>query len=276
MPSLRPSRCTPSACGDSDAGVSPLLTSDEDIAKDLWTIGHNAVHAEVQQAMHLVRIVDRPDMHVEPTTVRPVDECLSHHRNGAGPYRHLCSPGVRPSRQSGGETSGLTWSEARAQLGADHRPDPTQARIAECADTDAVKTRGSSQCGHQFVNRPIGLAVDVDLRRRERRKQFVQQWNRFTTIDACRGHLGPWQVGNRSRPTACPLEISIMKRNEDPIGREVYISLKVCVPEGYRVFERRHRVLRVDPSSSSMCKREHSVELEKWVSGDWTRNGHLR
>ena len=42
----------------------------EDRRKDLRAIGHDGVDPEVEETMHLFRVVNRPDVHVDPARER--------------------------------------------------------------------------------------------------------------------------------------------------------------------------------------------------------------
>src|SRR6478735_11611696 len=66
-------------------GTSPL----EHSSQHRREVGHDAVDAEVEQAVHLVRIVDGPDVHVASEAVRRLDERRRHDLHGAVTDRDL-------------------------------------------------------------------------------------------------------------------------------------------------------------------------------------------
>mgnify|MGYP007000258833 CR=1 len=53
----------------------------KDRRKDLGAIGHDRVDAEVKESMHLLRVVDRPDVHVDSAPVSELDEPASDNRD---------------------------------------------------------------------------------------------------------------------------------------------------------------------------------------------------
>ena len=46
----------------------------------LWFVGHDAVHPEVEESLHLSRLIDRPHMDVHPPAVGVLNEATGHHR----------------------------------------------------------------------------------------------------------------------------------------------------------------------------------------------------
>src|SRR3954462_13484768 len=51
---------------ETDASHRPLAASPEHVTQRDDVVGHQPVHAQVQQAVHLGGPVDRPDMHLLP------------------------------------------------------------------------------------------------------------------------------------------------------------------------------------------------------------------
>ena len=52
------------------ASLEPLAATLQHLLQDLGPVGHQAVDAEVEQAVHLDRVVDRPDVDLDAVPVR--------------------------------------------------------------------------------------------------------------------------------------------------------------------------------------------------------------
>ena len=74
----------------------PLAAADEHVAQQFGPVGHDAVHPEVKQRIHQLRVVHRPDMHVQTGLLRPADD-----RSGSQPDRQL-SAAHRPAGERRG------------------------------------------------------------------------------------------------------------------------------------------------------------------------------
>src|SRR6516165_1295642 len=63
------------------AGV-PLAAGGEDVPQRHGLVGHDAIHPEVEQVLHVGPLVDGPDMNLEPERLGAVDEGRGGHGDG--------------------------------------------------------------------------------------------------------------------------------------------------------------------------------------------------
>ena len=92
----------------------PLTAADEDVLQDRGDVGHDAVDAQVEQADHLVLVVDRPHVHLDAAPVARPDEAARHHRDAVGPCRHLRREHRRAGDAQGAQQPDLDLPGARA------------------------------------------------------------------------------------------------------------------------------------------------------------------
>ncbi len=98
-------------------------TALQHLPEDRRPIGHDAVDAEVEQAVHLVFIVDRPHVDLDAAPVRAGDEAFVDDREA-------CSPSPAPGRSSYGVTTcRRTRSSAMSsRTGAGAHTGPSRSR----------------------------------------------------------------------------------------------------------------------------------------------------
>ena len=145
-------------------GLVPLTALGEDVAEHLGTVGHDAVHAEIEQPVHFVGVVDRPHVHRHAASVGVADEPLGDDRDTLGsgrrpiPHRHL-----RDSYGSAGGSSceaqrgDFLWAHARQQFRTEQCAELGEARVAERSEADAVDRL------QRRINAASGPAAASDL-----------------------------------------------------------------------------------------------------------------
>ena len=106
--------------GSSADYLDPLASTDQDFLEQIQAVGHDPVHAKIQEPLHLGGFVDGPHMHVTAQAVRAAQEPGRHHlhrpvadRNlenvdaGKQPACQRCRQhGAQEDKQSGERTAG--------------------------------------------------------------------------------------------------------------------------------------------------------------------------
>ena len=171
-------------------------------------------------------------------------------------------PAIHPINRSEPISCGL-------ERGEQSRPEPLaqafQAAVAERSDTHAVdRSCRLDQLGQRLHGR-FRFAVDVESRVGPALEQVAHQWDRFATVDAQRGQLGPRHVDDLTCVPARPREIGVVKRDQHAVRRDVDVGLEVAVAERHRVFERRHRVLRIFAGPTAVSERDRPRPVQVGV-----------
>ena len=69
--------------------VSPLSPPHQDLLEEVGAIGDDAVDLDVEQSVHLDRVVDRPHMNLEPRGMGAGDQPAIDDADPARPHRKL-------------------------------------------------------------------------------------------------------------------------------------------------------------------------------------------
>ena len=132
------------------------------------TVGHHAVDAEVEQAVHLVGVVDGPHVHVDAEFVGPVDEPTVDDQEWPLADRHLSSVRRERSAEAERECCDAEWTECGAHVVAEESPDPEQAQILFRRQDFArvfIGIRRDDHLGEDFGDGGGGVAGSNNIRR---------------------------------------------------------------------------------------------------------------
>src|SRR6478735_7505124 len=111
-------------------------------------VGHDAVDAEIEEAVDLGFVVDRPHMHWQMLPMRVPDEALvdeGHVEQAVlvpSGDRHLGDPRAgTPHAPEDSQRRDLRWAETRQETGPTEFAEPGQAAVAERSDAHPLDRR---------------------------------------------------------------------------------------------------------------------------------------
>ena len=67
----------------------PVLSIDQDGPEQARLVGHDPIYSEVQEPVHLVGVINGPDVDLEAPVVCMAHESAVHERDASLPYRNL-------------------------------------------------------------------------------------------------------------------------------------------------------------------------------------------
>ena len=110
------------------------------------SIGHDSVDAEVQEVVHLLLVVDRPDVNMDPDRVSGLDETLVNDPNAVGSHGHLGNVAVHADSRAAIAGQPQPRDRARTHTNGHARPElgcgNPQTAIAERAETHPTMALG--------------------------------------------------------------------------------------------------------------------------------------
>lgn len=229
------------------AGSSPDTSFGQDLAEDARTVGHDPVDTEIEETMHLVGLIDGPDVDVQVEVVRPLDESTVHQGDATGAHRdlHTAAAGMTTAEaETGGPESGDCL---RSQRGAQRRTqkllETVDPAVGERADAHPLgRTEPTEQFGEGFDD-SVMLRIDVDPEIRPGGQQLLEQRDRFPSVDEGQAHLAPGEILDHPLPIGDPIEAIVMEGQHLTIGGEMRIGLDIAIPQSHRPGEGRHGVL---------------------------------
>lgn len=217
--------------------------------------------------MHLVGVVDRPDMHVERAGVRTLDEAAIHQGDaGSGDGDlHATTTGMSSSQTEARrpQLRHTLRTQRGAQIRAEQFRHPIDAPVGERADAHPIHCPElTQQCGERFDD-GIVLGIDVHAQIGPCGEQFGEQRDGFATIDQGGAHLIPGQLLDDAGAIGDTVEAVVMEGQDLPVGGEMRIGLDVSIPEFDRPGEGRHRVLGFVARSTTMGEGDGSAVVEE-------------
>src|SRR4051812_43475914 len=132
--------------------ADPLVALDQDFLQSRGAVGHDPVDTEVEEALHLGPLVDRPDVDGEVTSVGSVDEALVDKDALADVGRHLDTAGCEAARASAVAGHAQTGDAGRAE-GCAH---PAAAQLSNAAQAPV------REGGHADTVEGIAALEDLD------------------------------------------------------------------------------------------------------------------
>ena len=129
-------------------------------------VGHDAVHAEVEEPLDGGLVVDRPHVHGQVRAMRGRDESLRDDRDRSSMRRHLQAIGAearhQPERRGGTAQCDGARSHGRARPPTTKFTDPPQAAVRERSDAHAIPRVQPVEERRERYDAGVGLGVDVD------------------------------------------------------------------------------------------------------------------
>jgi hypothetical protein len=119
---------------------SPLATRFEHRLQDRGLIRHQSVDTEIEEAIHFIDIIDRPDMYLKATSVSSRDKTLCHQRELSSGRWNLRSERSLRNRSSSSESSRLDWPQTRTHPITEGLANCSKATIAEATNTYPIET----------------------------------------------------------------------------------------------------------------------------------------
>lgn len=215
--------------------------------------------------MHLLRVVDGPDMHVDPTPVSELDEPASDNRYGSEGRWHLQHVNVSECTNPGKTDDGLESRNScatGAQVTADTTLHPLCSPSTERRDTHPVlHTAVKDQIG-EWLDRRVGLGIDVDPGLREPLQHLIEPQDRIRAVDACFGDLGPREVDDSSGAVGHPVELVVVEGDQHTVSGGVDVGFEIAIPEFKSVPKRPFGVLRMGARTTSMGETDGSLISE--------------
>lgn len=205
--------------------------------------------------MHLPRVVDRPDMHVDPAPVSELDEPASDDRDGSEDGRHLQDVNIAERTYPGKTDDGLdrrAGGTPGAQVTADTALHPLGSPARERCDADPVLHTVVKDQISEWLDRRVGLGIDVDPGLREALQHLVEPQDRIRAGDARFGDLGPREVDDPSGAVGHAVELVVVERDQDAVGGGVNVGLEIAIPNLNGVPKRPFGVFRMSVRTTAM------------------------
>lgn len=249
----------------------PHPSFDQHLAQQLGTVGHDPIHAEIAQAVHLVTIVDRPHVHRDTRPVRALDEAGGRDRELPVVHGHLGRIARWDAAAGQEQPCYRPRTEGRAQAITEPLAQAPQTPVAERTHTDPIDRRGVLDHLRDRLDGGIGLAVDVHPHVGPFAEDLGERGDRRHAADAQLAQLSEAHRLDARIVTGRTAEVRIVERDEDAVCGDLHIGLEVAVPEIDRVLERGHRVLGCFAGTASMGERDRALPVQEGVG----RRRHL-
>ena len=91
---------------------------------------------------------------------------------------------------------------------------------------------GASDHLDQWLDRLVGLRIDVDPDVGPRAEDVLEQRDRFATVDQRPRHLGPGQLADDAGPVGDSIELVVVEGHEHAVGGDVDVGLEVADTRG--------------------------------------------
>ena len=143
-------------------------------------VGHDAVHPEVEEHLHLGLVIDGPHVDREAGAVRGMTNRRSMRRmpQRCGTWRQsACMRGIRPVLDAMHMPSRRDLAHRRADPPSRERSDAGHPAVGERADAHAAESVEAVDELDQRHHGVIRLRVDVEEDVIPAREQFLERWN---------------------------------------------------------------------------------------------------
>ncbi len=241
----------------------------EDRTQRLGVVGHHTIHAEIEKATDLPRIIDRPHMYVKSLAMRSRDETGRHHdkRTAAnGHLHHLDAAhreGKTPTRTQGGSNLGGPCSGAESW--AHQSLQPASAAAAERGDAHALDGPHPVEDVGQRSHRGIVFRIEVEPCVGEHCEEVVEAADLVDSRNLRPTHLRPGQFRHDALAVGDAPEDVIVKRHRHTVAGHMDISFEMGESEVDSVTKCPLRVFGMDTRSPSVGEADRAVAGEVWV-----------
>jgi regulator of sirC expression with transglutaminase-like and TPR domain len=236
------------------------------VAEYLGLIGHQPVDAEIEETVHLVRVVDGPDVDLDAPLMEMGDQPWGDDRDAAYGHRHLgClhrRNGQPEAPAASQQSESATGPRADRQLGPHERPNTVDSAIAERSDHDPIGRIGSQNRVRERLDRRVVFGVEVDAGRRKDLEELVESHDRFGSRDAGLAHLRPGEFGNEARGVGHPIQTVVVEGDRNAVEGHVHVGLDVGEPELECVAKCPFGVLGVNAGPSAMSEGDRMTDIE--------------
>ena len=146
-----------------------------------------------------------------------------------------------------------------AQVTADTALHPLGSPARERCDADPVLHTVVKDQISEWLDRRVGLGIDVDPGLREALQHLVEPQDRIRAGDARFGDLGPREVDDPSGAVGHAVELVVVERDQDAIGGGVNVGLEIAIPNLDGVPKRPFGVFRMSARTTAMG------EADRWL-----------
>jgi hypothetical protein len=167
----------------------PGAATGEHLPEHCRTIRHDSVNPEIEESVHLRRIVDGPHVDSNVATVAAPDEAGSDDRDRPSSDGNLCR--LRTAREPGEPQHGqFPRAGSGTQLSPQHAAQGADPPIVERGEAHPLERGMSLDHVDEGPSAVLALAVDVETSVRPGIEELVECRDRLGAMNACLGELG--------------------------------------------------------------------------------------
>ena len=266
--------------GFTSSCLVPGTAFSQHAAEHVGLVGHEAVDAEVEQPVHLDRLVDGPDVYREsPSVCSPHESCVDQ-GEPAGMRRNLDASDDRDAHRHTHRRQSQSRDDPRAARSAQRVTQQltgaTNTSIGERADAHPLDRTGAREQSGQRLDHCVTLRVDVHPLTREGGQQLVEQDHGARAPDSRLADLGERALVDAPVAVGDPIEPLVVERDDMSVAGEVNICLEIAKAERHRMGERLHGVLGMHACPAAMSDRDRARVIEEGVSNHRCDGSNLR
>lgn len=217
--------------------------------------------------MHLLGIVDRPDMDVERAGMGSLDEPAVDECHTSRGDRDLDTSATgmptTESKTRGPEFRDTLGSQRGAEIGSKHRSNAFDPPVGERPDTHPLNRIKIGEKRNEWFHHSVVFGIDVHPQFRPCSEKLGQQWNRFSSIDERGANFGPCEVFDHSNRVGHAVETVVVERQHIAITGYVCVGFNVAIAQPDGSGERRNRVFWFIASATAMSEGNRTVVIEE-------------